>query len=233
MARPTRAPRRETSATAPAGTTAPARPTAPAGPTAPAWRTRVLLGLRYAFVLATVVVVMHFNVVRPYLLGGREMDVAAADAPAWLRPPAAAYHELVENGSRAGLALVWRMYSPVPQRVFHTELSAQDANGNWVPLSSPGLPREYREQRSLLSALFWDFKRARLHDNYFVYRYEQWLPLHYLVMSRARLVAELGWVPRAVRVRVLSGPIPRPADKGDWHPHRAELDKVVWEEVYR
>jgi hypothetical protein len=216
MATPKRAPRRETS-----------------GPTAPAWRTRLPLVLRYAFVLVTFVVVLHFNVVRPYLLGGQEMDVAAARAPAWLRAPAAVYHALVENGTRAGLALVWRMYSPVPQRVFHTELSAQDANGRWVPLSSPGLPRDYRAQRSLLAALFWDFKRARINDNYFVYRYEPWLPVHYLAVSRERIAAELGWMPRAVRVRVLSAAIPRPSAKGDWHPDRAVFDKVVWEEVYR
>jgi hypothetical protein len=209
----------------------PAEPTPEA--TSPAWRVRLRLALRYAFLLATFAIILHFNVVRPYLLDGQEMDVAAADAPAWLRPPAAAYHALVDNSGRVGLALVWRMYSPVPQRVFHTELTAQDASGRWLPLASPGLPREYREQRSLLAALFWDFKRARINDNYFIYRYESWLPLHYLAVSRERIVRELGLVPRAVRVRVQSAPIPAPSARGDWQPDRAVFDKIVWEEVYR
>jgi hypothetical protein len=203
------------------------------GPTGSVWRVRLRLTLRYAFLLATFIIILHYNVVRPYLLGGQEMNVAAADAPAWLRPPAAAYHALVENGSRVGLALVWRMYSPVPQRIFHTEMAAQDASGRWVPLASPGLPREYREQRSLFAALLWDFKRARINDNYFIYRYESWLSLHYVAVSRERIVRELGEMPQAVRVRVQSAPIPLPSEKGDWQPDRAVFDKVLWEEVYR
>jgi hypothetical protein len=202
-------------------------------PMGPARRMRLRLGLRYAFLLATAVIILHYNVVRPYLLGGQEMNVAARDAPRWLHPPAAAYHALVEVGSRSGLAIMWRMYSPVPKRVYYTEITAQDASGRWVPLPSPGLPREYREQRSLLSALLWDFKRARINDNYFIYRYEPWLHVHYLAVSRDRIVRKLGQVPKAVRVRVKTAPIPPPSEKGDWQPERAVFDDVMWEDEYQ
>lgn len=216
-----------------AGPAAKQAPKPDATPEGPAWRVRLRLALRYAFLLAVAVIILHYNVVRPYLLDGEEMDVAARSAPRWLHPPAAAYHSLIELGSRSGLAIAWRMYSPVPRRVYYTEITAQDASGRWVELESPGLPRKYREQRSLLAALFWDFKRARVNDNYFIFRYESWLHAHYLVVVRDRIVRELGEVPRVVRVRVLSAPIPLPSEKGDWQPEDAVFDEVVWEQEYQ
>ncbi|HWN66771.1 MAG TPA: hypothetical protein VNM90_03975 [Haliangium sp.] len=206
---------------------------APEQPAGPSWRVRLRLGLRYAFLLATAIILLHHNIVKPYLMGGQELHDDAAHAPVWLRPPAAMYHALIRAGDRAGLPLKWRMYSPVPKHLYYTELTAQAADGRWLPLSSPGLPKAYREQRDLLTAVLWDFKRARMNDNFFVYRYEPWLPMHYLKVTRDRIARELGQMPQAVRVRVLTGRIPPPSEKGDWRPERAVFDGVMWDDVYR
>jgi hypothetical protein len=194
---------------------------------------RLRLALQYVFLLSTFVVILHFNVVRPYVLGGVDVDAAAAGAPAWLRAPAAVYDGVLGAGKHMGLSLIWRMYSPVPRHLRQTEWSALDASGRWVSVSAPGVSTARRRERSLADAMFWDFKRARINDNYFVRRYEERLPWVYVFASRAQLVRELGFVPQALRVAVRTAPIPPPADKGDWQPETAVFDTVTWEKVYR
>lgn len=206
-----------------------------AKPTSPRKARLARLGhaLQCAFLLSTFVVIVHFNVVRPYLLGGADIKTATADAPAWLRAPVPVYDTVLEAGRRLGLSLTWRMYSPVPRDLRMTEWSAQDASGRWVPVSAPDLTLSYRRDRSLADALLWDFKRARIHDNYFVHGAGNELPWIYVRASRDQIVRELGFVPQALRVVVRTAPIPAPAEKGDWQPGSAVFETVVWEQVYR
>lgn len=199
----------------------------------PAGLVRLGRALQYAFLLFTFVIILHFNVVRPYVLGGKDVQAAAADAPSWLRAPAGAYDALIEQGKRIGLPLIWRMYSPVPRHLRQTEWAVQDASGRWLPISAPGVSIARRRQRSLADALLWDFKRARINDNYFVRRYEDALPWVYVLASRHEIVREVGFVPEALRVSVRTAAIPAPSEKGDWRPEAAVFDTVQWEEVYR
>jgi hypothetical protein len=210
-----------------------ARPTARPAARRARRHVRLRLALQYAFLSSTFLVILHYNVVRPYLLRGADPDVAVAEVPAWLRAPAAAYDSLLEGGKRVGMSLIWRMYSPVPRHLRQTEWQALDARGRWVPVSAPGVATPRRRDRSLADALLWDFKRARINDNYFVRRYRDDLPWLYVLASRDHIVRELGFVPEALRVSVRTAPIPAPAHKGDWRPEDAVFDAIKWQEVYR
>jgi hypothetical protein len=197
------------------------------------WLVRARPWLIYAFVLWTFVSILQVNVVRPYVLHGKSLAAAAAQAPAPVRGLADAYDTIVGGANRIGMASVWRMYSPVPRRIREVRFEALDAKGQWTAVSGPGATPAHRRERSLADALLWDFKRARINDNYFLTRYEEFLPWLYLGASRDRIARELGEPPQALRVRVRSAPIPAPADKGDWDPTRAVFDQVDWESAIR
>ncbi|WP_428263292.1 hypothetical protein [Haliangium sp.] len=197
---------------------------------APPGRLRALV--RVGFLLLTFLGICHYNLVRPHLLHGqRNIDTAAT--PSWARGPAAAYNGLTELATKIGMSGTWRMYSPVPRSLRRTEWRALHPDGHWVPLSAPDLPPSYRRERPLAAALWWDFKRARVHDNYFLTRAEPWLPRLFILASRDAIVRELGWMPVAVEVQVRAAAIPAPADKGDWHPSTARFDDLLWKKVYR
>lgn len=195
-------------------------------------RARLRLPLQYAFLATTFVVILHFNVVRPYVLHGG--DVAPAPgAPAWMRAPAAAYRAVLESGQRAGVALIWRMYSPVPRELRQIEWEAQDARGQWVTVPGPGMSMARRRQRTWADALLWDFKRARIGDNYFVTRYDDTLPWFYVAARKHEIARDLGSAPQGLRAVVRTAPIPAPADKGDWDPAHAVFTTTQWEHVFR
>jgi len=193
------------------------------------WIARPRPWLRYGFVAWTFVAIVHYNVIKPYLLHGRSLAVTAAGEPAVVRGLASAFDTVVYGGTRVGVGSVWRMYSPVPRRLRAVRFEALDAQDHWIAVTGPDSSAEHRRERSLADALLWDFKRARINDNYFFARYQDDLPWIYLNASRARIAAELGEPPRALRVRVISAPIPLPTDKGDWDPTRAVFDRVDWE----
>ncbi|MEO7730243.1 MAG: hypothetical protein ABIY55_04675, partial [Kofleriaceae bacterium] len=161
----------------------------------------------------------------------KPLAAAAAGSPAVIRGLASAYDAIVHGGSKIGAGSVWRMYSPVPRRIREVRFEALDEQGRWIAVSGPDVSAGYRRERSLADALLWDFKRARINDNYFITHYTEVLPWLYLVASRERIARELGEPPRAVRVRVVSAPIPPPADKGDWDPTMAVFDRIDWEQV--
>jgi hypothetical protein len=194
--------------------------------------TRLRLVLQYAFLATTFLTILHLNVVQPYVLRGRPA-APAAGAPVWQRAPAFAYALAVEAGKQMGLSLIWRMYSPVPRDLRQTEWLAQDAGGQWVSVPAPGVSTARRSRRSWADALLWDFKRARINDNYFVYRYDAALPRRYVEASRPGIVRALGSVPRALRVLVRTERIPAPAEKGAWDPERAVFSTIEWERVYQ
>jgi hypothetical protein len=182
-------------------------------------------------VATTFVVILHFNVVHPYLLRGGDV-VPLAGAPAWARAPVAAYRVVLEGGKRIGLSLIWRMYSPVPRVLRQIEWQAQDARGQWVTVPGPGVSMARRRARTWADALLWDFKRARVSDNYFVHRYDETLPWFYVAASKNAIARALGSAPRALRVAVRTARIPAPADKGGWDPARAVFTTTHWERVF-
>jgi hypothetical protein len=193
------------------------------------WIVRVTPWLRYAFVLWTFVAILHANLVKPYVLQGQPLAAAAARSVAVVRGLATAYDAIVDAGRKIGAGSVWRMYSPVPRRVRAVRFEALDAQGRWIAVAGPDVSPDHRRERSLADALLWDFKRARINDNFFLIRYEDFLPWLYLSTSRDRIARELGQPPQALRVRVISAPIPAPADKGDWDPTTAAFDRIDWE----
>lgn len=192
---------------------------------------RLRLALQYVFLATTFLTILHLNVVQPYVLRGRPV-APAPGTPVWRRVPVFAYALAVEAGKQMGLSLIWRMYSPVPRDLRQTEWLAQDASGQWVSVPAPGVSTARRSRRSWADALLWDFKRARINDNYFVYRYDEALPRRYVEASRPDIVRALGSVPRALRVMVRTERIPAPADKGAWDPEQAEFSTIEWERVY-
>jgi|GEM_PF-4554277 len=193
------------------------------------WVVRVRPWLAGGFVGWTFVAILHANVVKPYVLQGQPLAAATADAPAIVRGLASAYDAIVGRGAKLGVGSVWRMYSPVPRRLRAVRFDALDAEDHWIAVTGPDVSPEHRRERSLADALLWDFKRARISDNFFLIRYEDFLPWLYLSTSRERITRELGQPPRALRVRVISAPIPAPADKGDWDPTTAVFDRIDWE----
>ena len=166
---------------------------------------------------------MHANLVRPYLLHDRAEPGALA----------AAYGAAARWGTEIGMGSVWRMYSPVPRELRETRWYAMDRSGRWVALEGPGSTAAHRRGRSLVAALLWDFKRARVNDNYFITRYVDLLPRLYVAATRAAIAREVGEMPVALRVQSVSAAIPTPSEKGDWTPERARFDRVAWETVFR
>jgi hypothetical protein len=153
--------------------------------------------------------------------------------PGWRISATKAYNELMQIGRLIGLKSVWRMYSPVPTHLRKTELYALHESGEWVEVTPPDVSLDYRAKRTLGAALLWDFKRARINDNYFNVRVLARLPQRYLQGMRPTIARELGWEPRGFRVVVRGAPIPPPAEKGDWRPESAEYIWTLWEDILR
>jgi hypothetical protein len=139
---------------------------------------------------------------------------------------------VIEGGKRIGMGLIWRMYSPVPRVLRQIDWEAQDAAGQWVPVPGPGMSMEHRRRRTWADALLWDFKRARIGDNYFVARYDDTLPWFYIAAMKQAITRDLGSQPQALRVSVRTARIPAPASKGDWDPARAAYTHTIWEGVF-
>lgn len=137
-------------------------------------------------------------------------------------------------GTNLGFASPWRMYSPVPREIHRIEWHARHPSDGWVSLEPPNLSAEHRQRQSFLDRWFFDFKTARIWDNYFIYQgaTDRSYPEAYLSYHRVRLSAELGWKPSQIRVLVWAAEIPPPAERGDWTPHDAEFDRLIREETY-
>jgi hypothetical protein len=188
--------------------------------------------LQYALILLTFVTIFHFNL--KYRPGEPVQHPARRAAmPGWQISATKAYNELMQIGRRIGVKSVWRMYSPVPTHLRKTEIYALDENGTWVEVTPPDMSLDYRAGRTMGAALLWDFKRARINDNYFNVRVLPRLPQRYLHGMRPAIVQALGWEPRAFRVVVRGAPIPPPAEKGDWRPETAEYIWTLWEDILR
>ena len=190
------------------------------------------IALQYALILLTFVTIFHFNL--KYESGQpRQRSSRRVDTPGWQIRATKAYNELMQLGRLIGVKSVWRMYSPVPTHLRKTEIYALHENGTWVEVSPPDVNLDYRAERTMGAALLWDFKRARINDNYFNVRVLARLPQRYLDGMRPTIAHELGWEPQAFRVVVRGAPIPPPAEKGDWRPETAEYIWTLWEDILR
>lgn len=187
--------------------------------------------LQYGFLAWTLVAAFHHNVVRPYFLERSLSRTVGPDSPA--HAPALAYDTSMGVAKRLGLGSLWRMYSPVRRTVLEIRWQALDSSGRWVTLSAPGVSPARRDERSLADAILWDFKRARIGDNYFITRSRDVLPEVYVTASRDEIVRELGEMPRALRVQVYEAAIPPPDRRGDWDPDHVVYDRLAWERVFR
>lgn len=188
--------------------------------------------LQYALILLTFVTIFHFNL--SYKPGQPPQRATRREViPGWQISATKAYNELMQIGRLIGVKSVWRMYSPVPTHLRKTEIHALHENGTWVEVSPPDVSLAHRAQRTLGAALLWDFKRARINDNYFNVRVLPRLPQRYLDGMRPTIADELGWEPRAFRVVVRGAPIPPPVAKGDWRPETAEYIWTLWEDILR
>lgn len=188
--------------------------------------------LQYAFILLTFVTIFHYNLKHDYAQPPQR-SARRADASGWQVSAIRAYNELLKIGRLIGTKSVWRMYSPVPTHLRKTEIHALHENGTWVEVPAPDVNLGYRARRTMGAALLWDFKRARINDNYFNVRVLPRLPQRYIDGMRPAIVRELGWEPRAFRVVVRGAPIPPPDTKGDWRPETAQYIWNLWEAILR
>ncbi len=193
---------------------------------------RVLTALQYAFLLLTFVAIIQANLrYTPKPVSGQA--ARSVDIPAWKLTAIRAYNTVLRVGRYLGVKSVWRMYTPVPTELRKIEWYARSAGGDWVTLQSPDVGLEYRARRSLTAAVLWDFKRARVNDNYFIYRPVETLPEHYMSAMRPAIVKELGEEPEAIRVVVFGARIPPPDELGDWTPETAEYTSMIWQQVFQ
>ena len=128
------------------------------------------------------------------------------------------------------------MYSPVWRVMIRVDWYARRAGETErEKLDVPMLSPEYRDRRSVLDAWLWDFKLARIYDNYFAN------PTHprfrgainkYVEYHRPRLDEQLGWEIEAIRIHALSGVMPPPAELGDWTPETAPLDDTFYDKTF-
>ena len=165
---------------------------------------------KYLFVAASLVGVLHFNLVLPYGL---------RPARGTLSTP---YYALANGARRLGLANTWRMGSPVLRQTARIAWAAQNSEGDWVELDLPYLGTR---RPGDFDALGWvsDTKLARIQDDFLYFAPSPHLPRLYVATLRQRIAADLAWEPRAIRARVESAPIPAPSAQGHWSPFTAEF----------
>jgi hypothetical protein len=131
----------------------------------------------------------------------------------------------IRLGQQAGVAPLWMMYSPVGKHNYVITFYVRAEGGEWVLADVPegNGSLEYRRRRSVPSALLWDFKRARIYANYFVFhKHPRWLK-RYVNFHRRRLEDRLDQGPLDVRIVMQLARIPAPSGKRDWTPYNAEL----------
>lgn len=175
--------------------------------------------LKYAFVLVTFISAIHHSVGRVYLDAGAPGPEPSGDT-AW----EVTYDRVLRLGHHFGYTTQWRMYTPVVREVSIAEASALTKEGRWIDVPIPNLSAEYRGGRPLWDALFFDFKAAITHYNYFIAAHEPRATRAYLRMLARRVRREQGFEPVQIKVEVRRAPIPSPADHGGFRPHEADFE---------
>ncbi len=204
----------------------------------PDYRRRLVVALQYGLIVFGFLALIHNNIVEIYFAKDYKVYLPA-NADGTLKPKIQrGYDRLVDYGQRMGLGSVWKMYSPPWPIIREVEWLAESPEGEWVSVTSvPNLSKEYREKRSFTAALFWDFKVARIHDNYMLYDEtfygETNLLKHFVDFQQQRMAEELGWEPVAVRVIARDTHIPPPAEKGSWTTYGAPPDVIAYDKTFR
>ena len=191
---------------------------------------RIVTLCKYLFLALTFATIFHVNVIRPFVLKTADFDRELFERAQ--SPAARLYYGIITQGGKIGFDSQWKMYSPVPTWLRQLECYARDPQGRWVPVPFPDLSPAYRARRSWASALLWDFKRARINDNYFISAYSPVLAKIYLHYWAGQLEHTLGYRPGAMRMIVRGAPIPPPGRRGHFTPATATLDHVLAEYSY-